>query len=57
MFYYLNGRIEEILPGSVVLEVNGVGFLINASVKTVSEFHHGQQAKHYDDKKRPFIHT
>ena len=47
MFYYLNGRIEEILPGSVVLEVNGVGFLINASVKTVSEFHHGQQAKLY----------
>lgn len=47
MFYYLNGEIEEILINSVVVEINGIGFLVNTSLKTISEVKLGQRIKLY----------
>ena len=36
MFYYLNGTVAEIGQSSLVLDVNGIGFFINTSLKTLS---------------------
>ena len=36
MFYYLKGTVAEIGQSSLVLDVNGIGFFINTSVKTLS---------------------
>ena len=47
MFDYLNGEIEEILINSVVVEINGIGFLVNTSLKTISEVKLGQRIKLY----------
>ncbi len=47
MFYYLNGEIEEILLSSVVVDINGLGFLVNTSLKTISEVKVGQRLKLY----------
>lgn len=47
MLYYLNGRIAEILPNSVIIDINGLGFLVNTSIKTLSSIQPGQQAKLY----------
>ena len=47
MFYYLNGEIEEILINSVVVDINGLGFLVNTSLKTISEVKLGQRVKLY----------
>lgn len=47
MFYYLNGEIEEILLNSVVVDINGLGFLVNTSTKTISEVKLGQRVKLY----------
>ena len=47
MFYYLNGEIEEILINSLVVDINGIGFLVNTSLKTISEVKLGQRIKLY----------
>ncbi len=47
MFYYLNGEIEEVLLNSVVVDINGLGFLVNTSLKTISEVKLGQRVKLY----------
>ena len=47
MFYYLNGEIEEILINSLVVDINGIGFLVNTSLKTISEMKLGQRIKLY----------
>ena len=47
MFHYLNGEIEEILLNSVVVDINGLGFLVNTSLKTISEVKLGQRVKLY----------
>ena len=36
MFYYLNGTVVEIGQSSLVLDINGIGFFINTSLKTLS---------------------
>ncbi len=36
MFYYLKGTVAEIGQSSLVLDVNGIGFFINTSLKTLS---------------------
>ena len=36
MFYYLKGTVAEIGQSSLVLDVNGIGFFINTSLKTIS---------------------
>ena len=47
MFYYLKGTVAEIGPNSLVLDVNGIGFYINTTLKTFSAVHTGDQAKLY----------
>lgn len=47
MFYYLKGTVSEIGQNSIVLEVNGLGFYINTSLKTVSSISQGEMAKIY----------
>ena len=36
MFYYLKGTVAEIGQNSLVLDVSGIGFFINTSLKTLS---------------------
>ncbi len=47
MFYYLNGTVEESGQNSLVLDVGGIGFLLNTSLKTLSSVSRGQKAKLY----------
>ena len=47
MFYYLKGTVAEIGQNSLVLDVNGIGFYINTTLKTFSAVHTGDQAKLY----------
>ena len=47
MFYYLTGKVSEMLQNSLVLDVNGIGYLLNTSLKTISSLSLGQQAKLY----------
>ena len=47
MFYYLTGTVNETGVNSVVLDVGGIGFFINSSLKTISELKRGQEARLY----------
>lgn len=47
MFYYLNGTVAEIGQNSLVLDVGGVGFLLNTSLQTLSSVKAGSPAKLY----------
>ena len=47
MFNYIKGTVAEIGQNSVVLDVNGLGFLINTSLKSISEVSVGKQAKFF----------
>ena len=37
MYAYLNGRVAEKGPGSLVIDVGGVGYLLNVSMNTLQE--------------------
>ena len=45
MFYYLKGTVAEIGQNSIILDVNGIGFYMNTSLKTISAVRSGEQAK------------
>ena len=47
MFYYLNGTVAEIGQSSLVLDVNGIGFFINSSLKTLSSIKTSASARLY----------
>ena len=47
MFYYLTGIVNETGPNSVVLDVGGIGFFVNSSLKTISGLNRGQEARLY----------
>ena len=47
MFHHLTGIVTDILPGSVVLECGGVGFLLNVSAYTMAGLSVGEEAKLY----------
>lgn len=47
MFYYLTGIVNETGQNSVVLDVGGIGFFINSSLKTISALKRGQEARLY----------
>ena len=47
MFHYLKGTVAEIGQNSIVLEVNGIGFFLSSSLKTISGLGIGQQTKLY----------
>ena len=45
MFYHLIGTVTELGQNLVVLDVNGLGFALNATVNTVSGLKTGEKAK------------
>ena len=45
MFYYLKGIVNETGPNCIVLDVGGIGFFMNSSLKTISALKRGQEAK------------
>ena len=45
MFDYLYGKVADLLPTKVVLDVNGIGFDINISLNTFTALQDYQQAK------------
>lgn len=47
MFYYLNGTVQHIENGIAVLDVGGVGFLVNVSLNTLAKLEKGKAAKLY----------
>ena len=47
MIDYLNGRIAELLPAKVILDVNGVGYDINISLYTYTALQGKEDAKVY----------
>lgn len=47
MFYYLTGIVTETGANSVVLDVGGIGFFLNSSLKTISALKRGQEARLY----------
>ena len=47
MFYYLTGTVNETSQNSVILDVGGIGFFINSSLKTISALKRGLEAKLY----------
>ena len=47
MLYYLTGIVNETGSNYIVLEVGGIGFLVNSSLKTISALKRGQKAKLY----------
>ena len=47
MFYHLEGIVSEFGQNLVVLDCNGIGFAVNASVQTISHLKQGEKAKLY----------
>ena len=47
MFYYLKGTVAEIGQSSMVLDVNGIGFFVNTSLKTLSSVKTSAPARLY----------
>ena len=47
MFYYLEGIISHIEANIAVVDVNGVGFLCNTTMNTISYLEKGKKAKLY----------
>ena len=45
MLYCLTGEVIEVGQNSVILDVNGIGFLVNASLQTLSDVKAGTSAK------------
>ena len=47
MYEYLQGKITEIKPSNLVLEVGGIGYFINVSLNTFSKLKEKKEAKVY----------
>ena len=47
MFYHLIGTVSEFGQNLVVLDCNGIGFALNATVNTISQLRAGEKAKLY----------
>ena len=47
MFYHLEGTVAEFGQNLVVLDCNGIGFALNATVNTISQLRAGEKAKLY----------
>ena len=47
MFYHLEGTVSEFGQNLVVLDCNGIGFALNATVNTISQLRAGEKAKLY----------
>lgn len=47
MFYYLNGKIAQILPNMAVIDIGGVGYACHTTVTTLVGLKTGETAKLY----------
>ena len=47
MFYHLDGKVTELGQGMAVIDCNGVGYLVNTSLNTLSRLKNGEKAKLY----------
>ena len=47
MFYHLDGKVAELGQGMAVIDCNGVGYLVNTSLNTLSRLKNGEKAKLY----------
>ena len=47
MFYYINGIVEEMLPGIAVIDCGGVGYKICTTNYTLSQLKKGEKSKLY----------
>lgn len=47
MIEFIRGKIEELTPTTVVLETNGIGFLVNISLNTYTELQAKEDARLY----------
>ena len=47
MFYYINGIVEEMLPGIAVLDCGGVGYKVFTTNYTLSQLKKGEKSKLY----------
>ena len=47
MYYYIKGKISEILPSMVVIEACGVGYAVNTSYMSASSVKKGSEATFY----------
>lgn len=47
MFYHLDGKVAELGHGMAVIDCNGVGYLVNTSLNTLSRLKNGEKAKLY----------
>lgn len=47
MFYHLDGTVAELGQGMAVIDCNGVGYLVNTSLNTLSRLKNGERAKLY----------
>ena len=47
MFYHLDGKVAELGQGMAVMDCNGVGYLVNTSLNTLSRLKNGEKAKLY----------
>lgn len=47
MFYHLDGKVAELGQGMAVIDCNGVGYLVNTSLNTLSRLKNGERAKLY----------
>lgn len=45
MFYSLTGKVTEIGQNNIVLDVGGIGFLLNTSLQTISSLEIGNQVR------------
>jgi len=47
MIYYLNGIAEDILDDAIIINVNGIGYMVRSSTKTLSNIHKNKDIKLY----------
>lgn len=47
MYEYINGTLAEVTPAYAVVDVGGVGYLLNISLETFSAIEHAERAKLY----------
>ena len=47
MFDYITGAVSEIGQNSLIVDVSGIGFLVNTSLKTISDTSVGKQVRLY----------
>ena len=47
MIYFIDGIVADIMDGHIIIENNGVGYLVQAGARTISEAQRGQRLRLY----------